>query len=136
MEVNFSNSLWAIFALVYFWHRVNSVQHCWSKLHVVCTSSVGRTFVGETEWHLLHQIWCSCTFALWAKVKVKLTQGVNFINILWPSFFHESFFQLLVLAACLCIFWQKEIGKKAECKMLTKLPPGIDPTKPFFFGNV
>jgi len=57
---------------------------------------------------------------------IKLTTGVNFINILQAVFSYETvLFRFSVHPVCICIFLQKEIGAKVACKMLVKLTIGI-----------
>jgi len=58
--------------------------------------------------------------------KKKIGTGVNFINILCASFLYESAsrsFSLLHFG--FVIFWQKDIGKKIEHKMLMKLTTDV-----------
>jgi hypothetical protein len=55
---------------------------------------------------------------------VKLTKVVNFTNILRDAFLHESVFRnfcALRINFCFKLVWQKEIGAKAEHKILVKL---------------
>jgi hypothetical protein len=58
-----------------------------------------------------------------SKMLVKLTPGVNFINIYVNIFFVEKCFPQLFSHGFL-IFWHKNIGTKVKRKMLMKLTPG------------
>jgi len=59
------------------------------------------------------------------KMLVKLTQGVNFINILCAPFCVKVFCAaFLLLHFGFVVFWQKNISTKATCKMLVKLTTG------------
>jgi len=56
------------------------------------------------------------------KMLMKLTIGVNFINILLIKFSYISASHSFSLVAFwLCNFWRKNIGEKAAHKMLMKL---------------
>jgi len=56
---------------------------------------------------------------------MKLTAGVNFINILCVCFAYKSaLHSFSLLKIWLCNFWQKNIGAKGACKMLMKLTTG------------
>ena len=53
--------------------------------------------------------------------------GLYFTNILQAAFSYESVFAaFLYLQFGFVIFWQKNIGAKAACKMLMKLAPWVD----------
>jgi len=57
---------------------------------------------------------------------MKLTPGVNFINILRAHFLYEcELHRFSLITIWLCDFWLKDIGEKCACKMLMKLTPGI-----------
>jgi len=52
---------------------------------------------------------------------MKLTTGVNFINILQAAFWYNSVKQnFSVLSNYVCIFWQKKIKKKVAHKIFVK----------------
>jgi hypothetical protein len=51
---------------------------------------------------------------------------VNFTNILWAAFSHQSsLHSFYVLTIGFVIFWQKDFGAKAAHKMLVKLTPSV-----------
>jgi len=60
------------------------------------------------------------------KMLVKLTTGVNFINILCARFLYKVLCTTFMRLQCwFVIFCRKEIGAKAACKMLVNLTPGV-----------
>jgi len=75
-----------------------------------------------------------CDFGIWGcksytEMLVKLTTGVNFINISLVPFCMKVFCAAFLLLQFGCaIFCQKNIGAKAACKMLIKLTTGGPPT--------
>ena len=78
------------------------------------TGKVGRNFVGETEWK---KRMTACAFALCTIRLVKLTPGVNFINMFMRRFYarrSQKGKKLLELT----VFFARV---KAACKMLVKL---------------
>jgi len=86
--VNFTNVLRAAFAPVdlhpTYWRTVQRVQRrSWADFLVLWTRRVGHRFVGETEWCKRRT---TSAFALCASGLVKLTPGVNFINVLRTVF--------------------------------------------------
>jgi hypothetical protein len=57
---------------------------------------------------------------------IKLSPGVNFINILrLPILYKSAFCSFSPNTVWLSIFWHKHIGEKAACKMLMTLTTGL-----------
>ena len=73
---------------------------------------------------MLTNLLCLSGFAHYAIClsMMKLTHMVNFTNILQAAFLYKSVLSSFsVLTFRFVIFWRKEIGAKAACKLLVKL---------------
>ena len=84
--VNFTIILWAVFVPVDFhWTYCRMVQNVqdesWGQLQALCTSGVGRSFIGETEWHLsVPNDVCQHICALYTKSWWNWPDGVNVLD--------------------------------------------------------